>query len=258
MRQLPGPDPATDPRPGKTEARGLFDLIADMDLARVTTSLVFLHEDCDDFLRLASGHPGRLYGLAYYDATQPREGLERVRALCEKHPALILGVHAAPAATRQDPRDKEFAPLYAHCAARDLPIHFHIGGDSATEEVRPLMPCAVLASICPRLKIVCLQDGGHWGREVPDLLRKIPNLFLGVGAPWPHQAEGRGEAMPFRELLRAVGSRKLLFGSGWLGSDPTYFQRVEAVRRLPWWQRGHVARGTATRLHGRRILGTQV
>src|SRR5574337_505601 len=60
----------------------LSDLIEDMDRAAVTASLVVLPEQTGEFRRLAGQHPGRLFGLAYYDSLSPLQGLERVRISC--------------------------------------------------------------------------------------------------------------------------------------------------------------------------------
>jgi predicted TIM-barrel fold metal-dependent hydrolase len=204
----------------------LSDLIEDMDGAGVTASLVVLHEETDEFFHLAAQHPGRLLGLAYYDSLSPRRGLERVQALYHDHPALVLGVTTAMPWFRQDPRLRDFVPLYEFCEERGLPVQFHGGNDPAEAAPRP-MAFAVLARSYPRLKVVCQYLAG-WPGEARALLARFPNLFLQVDGLSPHA------------LLRATGSRKMLFGSDWRGREARYFERVEAVRRLPWWQRQDV------------------
>ncbi len=227
--------------PEAPEGARLSDLIGDMDRAGVTASLVVVHEETDEFLRLAAQHPGRLFGLAYYDSLSPREGLERVRALCNDHPAQIVGVTSAMPSFRQDPRLRDFVPFYAYCGERGLPIQFHIGDEPTAEEAGQLMAFAVLARTYPRLNVVCRYSGSG-SAEALEHLRRFPNLFLQVNG------------LSLHPLLRAAGSRKLLFGSDWQGREPTYFQRVDAVRRLPWWRRQHVGWRTAVRIYGPRIL----
>ena len=90
---------------------------------------------------------------------------------------------------------------------------------------------------------------------MPGLLRRFPNLYLQVEALDAAEAEKKGESRTLQALLRAVGSRKVMFGSGWWGREADYAQRVEAVRRLPWWQRRNVAWRTAAFVYGPRILG---
>lgn len=227
-------------RPEESEAAKLSDLIEDMDRARVTASLVVLHEETDEFFRLAAQHPGRLFGLAHYDSLSPRRGLERVQALCSEHPAQILGVMTAMPRFGQDPRLRDFIPLYEYCGERGLAIQFCGGGDTTGEEADRPMAFAVLARTNPRLNVVCRYTES-WCGEAITLLRRFPNLFLQVDGPSLHT------------LVRAAGSRKLLFGSDWRGREARYFERVEAVRRLPWWQRQNVGWRTAARVYGPRI-----
>ncbi len=221
------------------EAR-LSDLIEDMDRACVDASLVVLHEETDEFFHLAAQHTGRLFGLAHYDSLSPPRGLEWVQALCNDHPALILGVTTAMPWLGQDPRLRDFAPLYEFCAERGLPVQFHAGNDAAEGAPR-LMALAVLARSYPRLKLVCRYHEG-WRGEAVVVLNRLPNLFLQV------------DGLSLHTPLRATGSRKLLFGSDWRGREASYFERVEGVRRLPWWQRRNVAWRTAVRVYGPRIL----
>lgn len=225
----------------EVEGARLSDLIEDMDRAQVTASLVVLHMETGEFFRLAAQQPGRLFGLAYYDSLEPRHGLEQVQALCNDRPALILGVTTAMPRFRQDPRLRDFVPLYAYCAERGLPIQFHQGDDPAEEAPGLPMAFAVLASTYPRLKVVCRYTG-NWRGEALALLHRFPNLFLQV------------DGVSLHTLLRATGGRKLLFGSDWRGREARYFECVEAVRRLPWWQRREVGWRAAVRVYGPGIL----
>ncbi len=255
--RLGGGLPEAGPDLPRGEAAKLSDLIEDMDRARVTSSLVVLHEEPAEFFRLATEHPGRLYGLAYYDSLSPRQGLEQVRSLCEDHPDLILGVTTAFPCFDLDPRMNDFAPLYEYCLQRDLPVQFHPGGEPGAGEARGPMAIGVLARTYPRLKMVCLHAGGRWHGEMPGWLRRFPNLFLQVEALQHAELEGDGEPRALRALLRAAGSGRVMYGSDWRGRMEHYFQRVEVMRRLPWWQRQDVAWRTAVRVYGPRILGNR-
>jgi predicted TIM-barrel fold metal-dependent hydrolase len=242
-------------RDRQADVASLTDLILDMDRAGVTTSLVVIHEDAGRLLRPAAEHPGRLFGLAYFDSLNPHEGLEQVRALCEDHPGEILGVATALPLYRQDPRLRDFAPLYEYCALRDLPVQFLLPGGAAAVETGRFTAFGVLATTYPRLKIVCLESGAGGFPDLPRLVRKLPNLFLVAQGHGPQAGGEDGSPWRLRELLRAAGSRKVMFGSHWTGRDRTYHQRVEAVRRLPWWQRAHVGWRTAVRVYGPQLLG---
>ena len=91
------------------------------------------------------------------------------------------------------------------------------------------------------MKVVC-QYLRSWPREALALLNRFANVFLQVD----------GASLDI--LLRGTGSRKLLFGSHWQRQDPGYFERIEAVRHLPWWQRRNVSWRTAVRVYGPRIV----
>jgi predicted TIM-barrel fold metal-dependent hydrolase len=235
--------PVVPPSQGETPAppASLSGLIEDMDRAGVTASLVAIREETAEFSRLAGQHPGRLFGLAYYDSLAPSRGLARVQALCHDQPGLIVGVATAMPRFGQDPRLREFAPLYQFCMERDLPVQFHGGNDPGGEEaVRPTA-FAVLARTYPRLKVI-YRSSRDWHGEAPTLLHRVPNLFV--------QADG--PSVP--SLLLAVDSRRLLFGSHRQGRDAAYFEDVKVVRRLPWRARHDVGWRTAVRLYGPRLL----
>jgi predicted TIM-barrel fold metal-dependent hydrolase len=237
----------------RMEAATLSDLIQDMDRADVGTSLVVLQEETEEFFHLAAQHPGRLFGLAYYDSRFPGQGLEQVRTLCDGHPGLIVGVTTAFPFFHQDPRLNDFVPLYEYCLQRDLAVQFHLGDDPTGGSAGHPMALAVLAKTYPRLKVVCLHAGGRHG-DLPGLLARLPNLFLQAEALQDAEAEGDGEPRILRTVVRAAGGRKLMFGSNWRGRDERYLQRVETVRRLPWWQRKNVGWRTAARVYGPRLL----
>jgi predicted TIM-barrel fold metal-dependent hydrolase len=246
--------PPGDPRAQGVEEAKLPDLIHDMDRAGVKASLVVLHEESDEFFSLAARHPGRLFGLAYFDSLSPHLGLERVRTLWNDHRDLILGVRTAMPILRQDPRLRDFVPLYEFCLEQDLPVQFHLGGHPAGAVSRPT-PFGVLAASYPRLRIVCIHPGGPWHPDLPGLLRQFPNLFVSVeGSPGP-DAEDDGDSRTYRGFLRRAGSRHVMFGSNWLGRNPAYLQAVQRAQSLPWWQRRNVCWRTAVQVYGTRILG---
>lgn len=243
-----------DPEIHQREGSGLSDLLEDMNRARVAVSLVVLSEETGEFFRLAGQYPNRLFGLASYDPLSPPQGLDRIQELREAHPNLIVGVTAAISGLHQDPRLKDFAPLYEYCVQHDLPIQFCSDDSSAGERSVQPTAFAVLARTYPRLKVVC-RYVETWDENAMEYLRRFPNLFLQVaGLP---QTEGSEISRRLQTLLRRVGSRKMLFASDWWGRDPTYFQQVETVRRLPWWQRCNIGRRTAVRVYGLRIPRAQ-
>jgi predicted TIM-barrel fold metal-dependent hydrolase len=254
FQQLTGRHQAGEAWRERVERAKLSELIDDMDRAGVTTSLVVLHEETDEFLHLAAQHPGRLFALAYFDSLSPRQGLERIRALCDVRPDLILGVETALLLFHQDPRIRDFVPLYEFCLERELPVQFQLGGvDTAEAAARPTA-FGVLAASYPRLKIVCLHPGGPWHPELPGLLRQFPNVFLAVTGLQGCEAGKDGSPRMLRELFRQSGSRTVMVGSDWPEWKTTYVDGVKNVRGLPWWQRRNVCWRTAARVYGARIL----
>jgi predicted TIM-barrel fold metal-dependent hydrolase len=251
---LPAPPPSGDPPREWLDEAKLPDLIQDMDRAGMSTSLVVLHEETEEFLGLAARHPGRLFGLAYFDSLSPSDGLERVQTLCHDHPDLILGVRTAMSVFGQDIRLRDFVPFYQYCLERDLPVQFSIGGSPGEAPVRPT-PFGVLAASYPKLRIVCLDAVGGWHPEFPGLLHRFPNLFVaGEGSPEPG-ADGEGGSRNFREFPGGSASRRSMLGSNWRGRDPAYLRSVERVGCLPWRQRQDVCWRTAAHVYGLRIPG---
>ncbi len=141
----------------------------------------------------------------------------------------------------QDPRLREFVPLYEFCGERGLPLQFWTGNDPTGQTAGGPMALAVLARSYPRLKLVCQYDR-HWCPEALALLKRFENLSLQV------------DGLSLQTLLCMIQSRRLLFGGDWRSREDGYFERVEAVRRLPWWQRHNVGWRTAVRVYGARIL----
>ena len=234
------------------EARGGEGLLADaieaMNLAGVRAALVVLQKEVGDFLRVRAKHSGRLFGWAHYDSLQPERGLETVRALCEGHTETFLGVATAFPCFEQDPRLRAFAPLYEYCIQRGLPVLLRLTGGPRTGAPSRPLAFGVLASVYPRLRIVCLHDDAGGGVEMSDLLLRFPNLFLATNF-----GPGRDDTPDMQRLVRAVGSRKIMFASGRREATSSYDRGMEALSRLPRWHRANVGWRAAARVFGSRV-----
>lgn len=250
LYDLQGSSAGGSPDGGPSVQSGLSDLLADMDRARVGTSFVALSDATEEFLRLARLYPNRLFGLAPYDPFSPRQGLDRICELCASHPTLIAGVTFTIPSPDQDPRRNEFTPLYEYCMRHDLPIQFCSDGSSAEGRLVRPSAFAVLARTFPPLKVV-YQYAGSWDENATEYLHSLPNLFLQVAAL--PQTKPDGSPGTLQALLREVSSRKIVFASDWRGRHPVYFERVEGVRRLPFWYRRNIGWRTAARVYGPRI-----
>ncbi|HWT78821.1 MAG TPA: amidohydrolase family protein [Candidatus Methylomirabilis sp.] len=236
----PGPPERASPGVEETGTK-LSELIEDMDQACVTAGLMVFREETDASFRLAAEHPGRLYGLAYYDSLSPPRGLEQVQRLWNRFPDLVLGVATAMVRFGQDPRLRDFVPLYEFCREKGLPVQFWTGNDPTGQMTSRPLALAVLAMSYPQLKIVCQYDS-NWRPEAVAHFKRFKNLSLQVNG------------LSLKTLPPLIHSRRLLFGGDWRSREDGYIKRVEAVRRLPWWQRRNVGWRTAVRVYGSRIL----
>ncbi len=233
-------------------AERMAGLVADMDRAGVASSLVVLAGEAEEFIQVAPRHAGRLFGQLVFDSTRPQEGLERIRRLRGQAPDLFRGVVTAFPVFGQDPRQREFGPLYEFCAHDGLPIQFLTEAGPGREPCPPLA-LGVLAQIYPHLKVVGLLIDGGWSAELPRLLRRLPNLFMAVTCSPPRPMPTGGSAA-FLGLLRAAGIQRLMFASYRAWRDAAYSPRVEAARQLPWRQRRNLLWRTALQVYGPRLL----
>ena len=224
-----------------------------MNRVGVRTSCVVLRQEVEEFLRLRTRHPGRLAGWAHYDSLQPERGLDAVRALCEGHAEAFVGVATAFACFGQDPRLKVFIPLYEYCVQHGLPVLLRAeGGVQAEMSPRPAA-FGVLATVYPRLTIVCLHDGAVELAGTASLLARFPNLFLAASGGRESGGISPGELPDLAALVRAVGSRQIMFASGGRVAAVSADRSLEALSGVPWRHRANVRWRTAVRVLGPRI-----
>lgn len=186
---------------------------------------------------LPAGHagslPGRLQGLAFFDARDPGAGLLAVQRACERDADRAIGVAAAFARAGQDPRLVAFAPLYAYCAGARLPLVVEMPA-----EERRLLALGVLARAYPALTLLCRVEG-DCAPLLGDLLPRFPNL-------------GAIARLPLPALLARRAGRQVLFGSQ---GRPDYAAAIAALRAVPRRHRAAVAAESARQLFGPRLAG---
>ena len=249
----PAEDPAADSGT-QVEAGRLAGVVEAMNRVGVRTTCVVLHQEVEEFLRLRAQHPGRLAGWAHYDSLQPDRGLDSVRALCEGHAEAFVGVATAFACFGQDPRLKAFAPLYEYCVQHGLPVLLRAeGGPQAGMSSRPTA-FGVLATVYPRLRLVCLHDGAAELAGTAGLLARFPNLFLATNGGRESDAASSGELPDLAALVRAVGSRQIMFASGGRVVVVSTDRSLAALSGVPWRHRANVSWRTAVRMFGPRLL----
>ena len=236
------------------EAGRLDGVVEAMNRVGVRTTCVVLHQEVEEFLRLRAQHPGRLVGWAHYDSLQPERGLDAARALCEEHAEAFVGVATAFACYGQDPRLKVFAPLYEYCVQHGLPVLLRAeGGPQAEMSPRPAA-FGVLATVYPRLRIVCLHDTAAKLAGTAGLLARFPNLFLATNGGRKSDSASPGELPDLAALVRAVGSRQIMFASGGRAVAASADRNLEALSGVPWRHRANVGWRTAVRVLGPRLL----
>lgn len=143
----------------------------------------------DDYIaEFVSRMPGRFYGFAGVDPTQPgymeelRRGIEDLG---------LVGVKMGPMYAGFDPRDERCDPVYAYCQERGLPILFHTG----TTFIR-VAPLGVtrpwlfdeVAIKYPELRMVLAHIGHPFSEECLAVIRKHPHVYADLSAiyyrPW--------------------------------------------------------------------------
>jgi len=86
------------------------------------------------------------------------------------------------------------------CEELALPFPIHLGGNRKTGNIEGLI------GACPKLKVILAHVGIPYFQRIWPLLAKYPNLHMDISGPY---LDGTLVA----ETVRAVGSRRLLFGT---------------------------------------------
>jgi hypothetical protein len=170
-----------------------------------------------------AAEPGRLFGLAAIDPTDPSALTEIDRAVDFGLSGLVI----APAALGVHPADTRAMDVYQRAGELHLPVIFELGGRPDAqwrlEYARPYL-LDEPARTFPELRIVVSHLGRPWVDETAVLLDKHPHVYADIcglaGRPW--------QAYQALSLCSAVGvMHKLLFGS-----DHPHSSAAEAIKAL--------------------------
>lgn len=168
--------------------------------------------------------PGRIYGFAGCDPTQPGYMEELSHGIERLH---LSGVKMGPIYAGFDPRDPRCDPVYAYCQERGLPILTHTGTTYNSKAPlgysRPWLWDEVAIKY-PGLKMILAHVGHPFCEECLVVIRKHPNLYADISAlyyrPWQ-----------FYNLLIAAQeyrvTHKLLFGT-----DYPFAKGVDSIEGL--------------------------
>jgi uncharacterized protein len=249
------------PRPRSSLQQSIDLLFSEMDEAGVERGViagrqaaeplgVVRNEDVADVLRR---HPDRFVGLAGIDVNEPAEACIAEVDRCLAQPG-FRGVLIEPAAARTPMMadDARLDPLYAHCAARRIPLSITLSAELVKLVGHPYryaspVPLYEVARRFPDLTIVVAH--GAWP-AVPDMLGiafAMPNVWV---SPDLYMV---GTDMPFAaEFVRAANlylADRTLFGTGYPSRG-----HVESVRAFDEWTFAPGVKAKVMRDNARRLL----
>jgi predicted TIM-barrel fold metal-dependent hydrolase len=171
--------------------------------------------------------PGRLYGYACVDPTEPGAGAELDRAV---HELGLRGLKLVPTYGGWHPLDERALDVYARAEELGLPVTFHFGTTphplAELEYARPIHADEI-ARRFPRLRIVIAHVAHPWEVEALVVCRKHEHVYADVSALVyrPYQLYGT-----LRLAVEYAVDGKLLLGSDfpWV----TTAGQIDGLRRL--------------------------
>jgi len=186
-------------------------------------------------------HPDRLHFYAFINprgSRDPVEVLEACRSACE-----VKGVKTHAWFLEFDVA-RDLLPLARRCRELSLPLLIHLGGRADTGNIEGLL------NACPGLKVILAHAGLPYFRRVWGLLDRHPGLHMDLSGPY---LSGRF----VENVVRAVGSRRLLFGTDApyglrTGDGYSYQPMLSWIRglRIPDAQKEDIFSGNLLRLWG--------
>jgi len=169
--------------------------------------------------------PGKLYGFASCDPTQPHYMEELRYAFETLH---LSGLKMGPIYAGFDPRDPRCDPVYRYCQENGLPILFHVG--TTYNRAAPLgfsRPWLFdeVAIKYPALRMVLAHMGHPFCEECLVVIRKHPHVYADISAlyyrPWQFY-----NTMIMAQEYRVT--HKILFGTDY--PIATSLPSIEGVR----------------------------
>lgn len=155
--------------------------------------------------------PDRFRGLAAVDVRQPVQAVREVRRWVEGEG--FVGVRIVPWLWDLPPNDRRFYPIYAACAEAGVPVCTQIGHTGPLRRSETGRPIPYLEDVLldfPELRVIGGHVGYPWVAEVASLTIKFENFFVDTSAYVIDRLPTE-----FRDYMRGVGRRRVLFGSNW-------------------------------------------
>jgi hypothetical protein len=192
------------------------DLLAAMDEAGVSAALVSGWSSPsgdlisnDEVASALDTAPGRLYGLAAVDLSDPMGAVREIRTRARDR--RFVGVRIVPWLWRLPPNDRRYYPVYAACVEAGLPFCTQIGHTGplrSSETGRPIPYLEDVLLDFPELVVVGGHVGFPWLDEVASLARKFPNFHVDTSAYVLHRLPPA-----FVDWMKGEGRRRTMFGT---------------------------------------------
>jgi predicted TIM-barrel fold metal-dependent hydrolase len=248
------------PRPRSSLESSLDLMFAEMDEAGVALGVIagrHAKEPLgvvrnDDVAAVLRAHPRRFVGLAGVDVNAPADA-----AIAEIDRCLALGFRGVviePAAAREpmmadDPR---LEPIYAHCAAKGVPVSVTLSAElvklvgHAYRFASPV-PLYDVARRFPALTLVVAHGAWPAVQEMLGIAFALPNVWVSpdlymVGTDMPFAAE-------FVKAANLYLGDRMLFGTGYPSRG-----HVESVRAFDAWTFAPGVKDKVMRDNARRLL----
>jgi hypothetical protein len=148
----------------------------------------------------------------------------------------MRGVKVHPIAQGFAPDDQRMWPVYSWLVRHNLPITAHSGinivADATTDLARPRRWLPVLREF-PKLRLVLAHMGGGFWDEAMEVCRRHPTVLLDTAIALCGHVTGAQTWLDDARavaMVRAVGARRVLFGSDYPWVDPAGdVQRIQAL-----------------------------
>ncbi len=211
LRKWMGIERVTEPIPVETT-------LAVMDQGRVHKGLICAWWgpqgaliSNEEVAAIVKRYPERFIGIGSVNLYKPmaavRETRRCIRDLGFKGIRIVQWFWNLP------PTDRLYYPVYAECAALDVPVCLqvgHTGPFCPSEPGRPIPYIDQVALDFPELKIVCGHIGYPWTTEMIAVATKHPNVFIDTSAYTAKRFPNELTA-----YMRTNGRKKVMFGTNY-------------------------------------------
>lgn len=197
---------------------------------------IYPRPDNASVAEMLAAHPDRFLGWIFLNPKLPEDQLEELERW--RQVAGFVGVKLHPHWHRY--RLEDALPIARRCEDLELPVLIHLGfGDHGNWQL--------LASQCPRLKLIFAHAGIPHYRRMWDQIAANPNLHIDLSSPYLSERL-------VRKAVAAVGPERAIYGTdapyGFHQQDDSYdYGAIKGwVERLP--RRG----GEIDRIFGGNVL----